>query len=326
MKKHSSRSLAAIAASTFLAFVSVPVVAAWPDDQPIKIIVPQPAGGTNDTLARLLSVELGSILKQTVIVENRPGAAGAIGMQAVSQSNPDGYTLGIASDSSALLDVMRPKLNWKFKRDLQGVGMIGDQPISVAVSALSPYKSIADVIKAAKAKPDLIAYGTSGVGSSQHVVGEWFAKLANIQLVHVPYKGGGQAIVDAVSGHVPMAVLGLAPMLAHAKTGSIRIVAVTSPIRTPTLPSVPTLTELGYPQISLSQWAGLVAPAGTPKVIVMQLSDALYRVVSGAETRKRLADLGVDAKPLEYQKFDKFLKDNVSMWESVVPSLNLKLD
>jgi tripartite-type tricarboxylate transporter receptor subunit TctC len=324
MQKHSSRLLAAIVASTFLAFVSVPVMAAWPDDQPIKIIVPQPAGGTNDTLARLLSVELGAILKQTVIVENRPGAAGAIGMQSVAQSKPDGYTLGIASDSSALLDVMRPKLNWKFKRDLQGVGMIGDQPISVAVSALSPYKSIADVIKAAKAKPDLIAYGTSGVGSSQHVVGEWFAKLANIQLVHIPYKGGGQAIVDAVSGHVPMAVLGLAPMLAQAKTGSIRIVAVTSPIRTPTLPSVPTLTELGYPQISLTQWAGLVAPAGTPKVIVMQLSDALHKVISGAETGKRLADLGVDAKPLEYQQFDKFLKDNVSMWESDVPSLNLK--
>lgn len=326
MQTYSSRLLAEIAASTFLALVSVPVMAAWPNDQPIKIIVSQPAGGTNDTLARLLSVELGGILKQTVIVENRPGAAGAIGMQTVSQSKPDGYTLGLASDSSALLDVMRPKLNWKFKRDLQGVGMIGDQPISIAVSALSPYKSIADVIKAAKDKPDRISYGTSGIGSSQHIVGEWLAKLANIQLVHVPYKGGGQAIVDTVSGHVPMAVLGLAPMLAQAKTGSIRIVAITSPARTPTLPSVPTLTELGYPQISLTQWAGLVAPAGTPKVIVAQLSDALYRVISGAETGKRLADLGIDAKPLEHQQFDKFLKDNVSMWESVVPSLNLKLD
>ena len=326
MKPRSRRLPAALSAIFVLLTASSPAAAAWPGDQPIKIIVPQAAGGTNDTVARLLSVELGKILKQTVIVDNRPGASGAIGMQAVAQSRPDGYTLGLASDSAALLDVTRPNPSWKFKRDLQGVGKIGEQPICIAVSARSTLTSFADLLKAANDKPGGIAYGTSGVGTSQHVVGEWLAKLAHIQLLHVPYKGGGQATTDIISGQVPMAVLGLAPMLAQAKAGSVRIVAITAPRRASALPGVPTMVELGYPQISLAQWAGLVAPAGTPEAIVKQLSDAIVKVVSGGEVRKQLSDAGIDARPLGYLEFDRFLKENVDTWARVVPSLNLKLD
>lgn len=301
-------------------------LAAWPSEQPIKIIVPQAAGGTNDTLARLIGVELGKMLKQTVIVDNRPGAAGAIGMQAVAQAKADGYTLGLASDSIALLDVTRPNLTWKFKRDLQGVGMIGDQPMCVAVSSRSPYMTFADVLKAAKDKPGSLAYGTSGVGTSQHVVGEWLGKLAGVQLLHIPYKGGGQATTDIVSGQVPLAVLGLVPMLAQAKSGNVRILAVTSPKRASAVPNVPTTGELGYAPIALTQWAGLVAPAGTPEAIVKQLSEAVLKVVAGPEARQKLTEAGIDAKPLGYQQFDKFLKDNVDTWARVVPGLNLKLD
>ena len=254
MNPHSSRLLRAVAVALFPLVVSSPVLAGWPNDQPIKIIVPQAAGGTNDTVARLIGVELGKILSQTVIVDNRPGAAGAIGMQAVAQAKPDGYTLGMASDSAALMDVTRPNLAWNFKRDLQGVGMIGDQPMCVAVSARTTYSSFADVLKAAKEKPGSLAYGTSGVGTSQHVVGEWLAKLANIQLLHIPYKGGGQATTDIVGGQVPLAVLGLAPMLAQAKSGNVRIVAVTSPKRAGAIPTVPTTTELGYADIAFTRW------------------------------------------------------------------------
>jgi tripartite-type tricarboxylate transporter receptor subunit TctC len=326
MNPYSRRVLAALAATLILLAANVPAAAAWPDDQPVRIIVPQAAGGTNDTVARLLSVGLGRLLKQTVIVDNRPGASGAIGMQAVAQSKPDGYTLGLASDSAALLDVTRPLLGWEFKRDLQGVGMIGEQPICIAVSARSNWVSLAEVLKAAKDKPGGIAYGTSGVGTSQHVVGEWLAKLAQVQLLHVPYKGGGQATTDIVSGQVPLAVLGLAPMLAQAKAGSVRIVAITSPRRTAALPGVATMTELGYAPISVTQWAGVVAPAGTPEVIVKQLSEAIAKVVASVEVRKHLTEAGIDAKPLGYLEFDRFLKDNVDTWARVVPSLNLKLD
>jgi tripartite-type tricarboxylate transporter receptor subunit TctC len=312
-----------------LALVVAPApaaLAAWPDDQPIKIIVPQAAGGTNDTVARIISVELAKLLKQSVVVENRPGASGAIGMQAVAQSRPDGYTLALASDSTALLDVLRPSLSWKFKRDLRAVGMIGDQPISVAVSARSPYKSFGDIVKAARQSPDKIPFATSGVGTSQHVVGEWLAKLANIQLVHIPYKGGGQATSDLLGGQVPVAVLGLAPMLAQEKSGGVRIVAVTSPQRNAAVPDVPTLTELGYPQIALTQWSGLVVPGKTPAAVVARISEELVRVLAMPEVRKRLVDNGIDPRPMASAQFDKFLTDYIEQWERVVATLNLTLD
>ncbi len=302
------------------------VFAVWPADQPVKIIVPQAVGGTNDTVARLIGVEFGKALNQSVIVENRPGASGAIGMQAVVQAKPDGYTLGLASDSAAMLNVIQPALTWQFKRDVRGIGMIGDQPISIAASARSPYKSFEEVLAAAKAKPGTIPYATSGAGTSQNVVGEWLAKLAGIDIVHIPYKGGGQATNDVISGQTPLAVLGLAPMLAHVKTGGVRILAVTTPKRSSSLPNVPTLTELGFPQIALAQWAGLVAPAGTPEPLVKRMSDLMLKILSGQEMRQRLVTAGIDPRPLGHQEFDRFLKDNVETWERVVPSLKLKLD
>jgi tripartite-type tricarboxylate transporter receptor subunit TctC len=159
MKAIVKLAMCAAAASTMCLFAISTACAAWPDDQPIRIIVPQAVGGTNDTVARLIGVELGKRLKQTVVIENRPGASGAIGMQATANARPDGYTLAVASDSASLIDVTRPDLPWKFKRDLRGVAMIGDQPISVAVSARSPYMSIQDIVKAARQTPDKIAYG-----------------------------------------------------------------------------------------------------------------------------------------------------------------------
>ncbi len=303
-----------------------PVLAAWPDEQPIKLIVPQAPGGTNDTVARIVSQELSKVLKQSVVTENRPGAAGAIGMQAAAQAKADGYTLALASDSAALLDTLRPQLPWKFRKDLQGIAMIGDQPIVMAVSARSPYRSFTDVVKAAQESPDRIGYATSGVGTSQHVVGEWIARLAAAKLVHIPYKGGGQAATDLVGGQVPVAVLGLAPMLAQRKNGGVRIVAVTSPKRHAALADVPTLTELGFPQIALTQWAGIVAPKGTPPAVVKRLSDELTRIVAVPEVRKALQDIGIDPAPLNSQRFDQYLKDSGDRWDRLVPTLNLKLE
>ena len=300
--------------------------AAWPADQPIKLIVPQAAGGTNDTVARIVAVELGKALGQTIIIDNRPGASGAIGMLAVAQAKADGYTLGLASDSAALLDITRPARSWKFRQDLQGVGMIGDQPISIAVSAKTPYQTLADVVKAAKARPGEIAYGTSGVGSSQHVIGEWLAKLAQAQVIHVPYKGGGQAITDLISGQVSVAVLGLAPMLVQEKAGNVRIIAVTTPKRDPSVPKVPTLSELGYPQISLAQWAGVVAPAATAPEIVKRLSNAIQKVLASPSVKRQLTEAGVSPAQMDNVRFSEFLRTNVDMWSALVPSLNLKLE
>ena len=323
MNKHGLSIAAAVA---FTLGLATSAHAAWPEDGPVKIIVPQAAGGTNDTVARLISVALGKVLKQTVIIDNRPGAAGAIGMQAVAQAKPDGYTLGIASDSAALLDAVRPAQTWKFKRDIAGVAMIGDQPISISVSGKSAYRSLAEVVSDAKARPGQVAFGTSGIGTSQHVVGEWFAQLAAISLTHIPYKGGGQASGDLVGGQVPMAVLGLAPMLQQHKRGAVRIVAVTTAKRSASLPDVPTLTELGYAQIALSQWVGLVAPAGTPPAVVARLSDEMLKLIALPEVRKSLSDAGIDPRPMASAPFAKFLDDEVSHWLKLIPTLKLKLD
>ena len=305
---------------------AVPALAAWPDDQPLKIIVPQAAGGTNDTVARIVAVELGKALKQAVVVENRAGAAGAIGMQVVVQAPADGYTLGIASDSATLLDITRPTLKWKVKRDLQGVGMIADQPIAVAVSARSPYQSFGDLLKEARARPGEIAYGTSGVGTSQHVVGEWLSKLSQAKFMHVPYKGGGAATSDVVSGQIPMAVLGLAPMLAQEKAGKVRIVAVSTPKRDPALPNVPTLTELGYPAIAMAQWVGVVAPAATPGPVMQRLSAELEKVLALPGVRQQLAEAGMRPQAMGQQRFTAFVHENVDMWTKLVPALNLTLE
>ena len=323
MNKHGLSIAAAVA---FTLGLAPSAHAAWPEDGPVKIIVPQAAGGTNDTVARIISVALGKVLKQTVIIDNRPGAAGAIGMQAVAQAKPDGYTLGIASDSAALLDAVRPAQTWKFKRDIAGVAMIGDQPISISVSGKSAYRSLAEVVSDAKARPGQVAFGTSGIGTSQHVVGEWFAQLAAISLTHIPYKGGGQASGDLVGGQVPMAVLGLAPMLQQHKRGAVRIVAVTTAKRSAALPDVPTLTELGYAQIALSQWVGLVAPAGTPPAVVARLSDEMLKLIALPEVRKSLSDAGIDPRPMASAPFARFLDDEVSHWLKLIPTLKLKLE
>jgi tripartite-type tricarboxylate transporter receptor subunit TctC len=319
------RSLCALLAFA-MGVLSVSAKAAWPDDQPIRLVVPQAAGGTNDIVARIVATELGKLLKQTIIVDNRPGAAGAIGMQAVVQAKPDGYTLGLASDSIMLLDVTQPKLKWKAKTDLLPVGMISDQPIAIAVSSRSPYKSFAELIQDAKARPGMIAYGTSGAGTVQHVVGEWFSQLSGGKFIHVPYRGGGPASTDLAGGQIPMAVLGMAPMLAQEKTGKVRILAVSTPKRDSDAPNVPTLTELGYPQIAVAQWAGIVSAAGLPPAIANRISTELRKVLALPNVQRQFAEAGVTSRDMDLAQFTAFYNQSIDMWTKLVPSLNLTLE
>lgn len=305
---------------------STNAIAAWPEDAPIKIIVAQPAGGTNDTVARLIGEALAKALNQSVVIENRPGGSGALGMQALTQAKPDGYTLGIGSDGSALIDAVRPKNTWKFRRDLTGVAMIGDVPVSIAVSGKSPFYSWADVLKFDKTNPGQINFGSSGAGTGQHIVGEWLGKLAGVSLTHIPYKGGGQASLDLISGQVPMAVLGLVPMLPQHKRGTVRILAVTTSNRSAALPDVPTLTELGYPQIALSQWVGVMAPAGTPPAVVSRLSEELLKIVAQPDIVQKLDKSGIVPRPMASAQFSKFIDSEVDNWITLLPTLNLKLD
>lgn len=311
---------------SLLALSPGPARAQWPKDQSIRIVVPQATGGTNDTVARIVAAEMGPLLGQSVVVENRPGAAGAIGTQAVVQAKPDGYTLGIASDSSTLLNVVRPSLSWNFARSVAGVGMVGEQPIAIAVPSGSPHASLKDVLEAARARPGTIGFGSSGVGSSQHIVGEWLASLASVRLNHIPYKGGGQAITDLVAGQIPLAVLGVAPLLPYQRSDKVRILAVTTAQRSPSLPQVPTLTELGYPRIALAQFVGVIAPAGLPPEVLDRLSSTLQTVLAKPQVKQKLADAGLQPATMAGPAFTDYLKRTSATWAELVPALKLTLE
>src|SRR5690606_16871496 len=325
MRMNAARMLASAICASAAVLIPLTAYAAWPDDKPIKIIVAQPPGGTNDTVARLLGDELSKALGQTFVVENRPGATGSIGMQMLALSAPDGYTLGIASDSTAILSATRENLPWRLNKDMRGVSMIADQPIAVAVSKHTSYKTVDQLLEAARAQPNHIAFGTSGLGTAQHIVGEWLASLANVKMMHIPYKGGGQAITDLVGGVVPAAVLGFVPILGQYRADNVRVLAVTTGRRNSQAPDVPTLKELGYGEIETAQWVGFVAPADTPTEVVQRVSDAIGKIVSEPRIQSKLAEIGLDAQFMQANPFDEFLNEQVDHWSSLTKRLELDL-
>ena len=298
----------------------------WPKERPIRIIVPQATGGTNDIVTRLIALELSKALNQSIIVENRPGASGAIGMQAAATAAPDGYTFAIASDSIAIMSATKESLSWRLGRDLIGVSLLGEQPIGIAVSGQAPYQTLSDLINAAKNKPDTISYGTSGQGTNQHYIGEWLAKSGNFKWIHVPYKGGGQAIIDLTGGTTPAAVLGFAPLLSQQKKGGIRILAITSAQRNVSAPSVPTLSELGFKDMVINQWVGVVTPKNLNPIILNKMSKEIGAVLEKPEIKAKLLDAGLTARPMPASEFEIFLKASVQRWSELNKVLQIPID
>lgn len=298
----------------------------WPKERPIRIIVPQAAGGTNDIVTRLIALELSKALGQSIIVENRPGASGAIGMQTAASAAPDGYTFAIASDSIAIMSATKESLSWRLGRDLIGVSLLGDQPIGIAVSNQTSFQTLQDLINAAKNKPDSVSYGTSGLGTNQHYIGEWLAKSGNFKWIHVPYKGGGQAIIDLTGGTTPAAVLGFAPLLAQQKKGGIRILAITSAQRNTSAPTVPTLSELGFKDIVINQWVGVVAPKNLPPIILNKMSKEIGLVLDRPEIKTKLLDAGLTAKSMTAADFEIFLKTSIQRWSDLNKALQIQID
>ncbi len=298
---------------------------AWPN-KAIKFVVPQPPGGSNDSLGRLLGEALAKPLGQAIVVDNRPGASGALGMELVASSPADGYTFAVSSDTVALQPVLRRGLRWNVERDFIPLTMFGVQPIVVAVPANSPYKAMKDLIAAAKAAPDKIGYATSGQGSLQHLAGEYLAQMAGVDLVHIPYKGGGQAVNDLVSGQVPVAVLGLAAVLPQAKAGRVRILAVTSKARSPAVPDVPTLDETVAPGYDVRQWTGLMAPTGTPPDVVARMKKEIATALATPALRERIESLGFEVSGMAGPEFAAYLGRERTRWSKVMTERKLQLD
>ncbi len=302
---------------------------AWAQDypnRPIRIIVPFSPGGAVDGPTRVIAQELGKRLKQQVIIDNRPGAGATIGSEAVAKSAPDGYTLLLASQTNAISASLYPKLNFAPIDDFIGISLLGREPGVLVVHPATPYKSVADIVAAAKARPDTINYASSGNGSGQHLFMAQFASMAGIKLVHVPYRGSGQATNDLLAGIVPMAMPGTAGMVAHIKAGKLRPLATSGSVRAPQLPDVPTLAESGLAGYLAYVWMGLLAPKGTPAAIIERLHRELKVVLQAPEVKGPFADAGIEIIGSSPAEMDAFFREERDHWAKVVKDSGAKID
>ncbi|MEO7152008.1 MAG: tripartite tricarboxylate transporter substrate binding protein [Burkholderiaceae bacterium] len=298
----------------------------WPS-KPIVYVVPFPAGGTTDILTRLIALKLGPALGTTVVVENKTGAAGGVGADYVAKAAPDGYTIvGGTISSHAINQTLYPKLPYDAQKSFEPIALIGTNANVLVVNAASPYKSVQDIVAAAKAKPGVIAYASSGSGSSQHMSGELFKSLAGIDLVHVPYRGSSPAIQDVMAGQVPMMFDTSVVAAPFIESGKLRALAVSSPKRTSLMPTVPTMDESGVKGFNVYSWQGVFAPAGTPQPIVQRLHDEIVKIISSAEMRERLGKLGMEGSDMTIEQFKSFQDAEIAKWAQVIKRAGLKVD
>ena len=298
----------------------------WPS-KPVTYVVPFPAGGTTDILARIISQKLGPALGTTVIVENRAGAGGNIGSDFVSKAAPDGYTiLGGTISSHAINVSLYPKLPYDPVKSFAPIALIGTNANVLVVGATSPYKTVQELTAAAKAKPGSISFASAGNGTSQHLSGELYKSLAGLDMVHVPYKGSAPAIQDVIGGQLPMMFDTSVVAGPFIQSGKVRALAVTSAKRTPQLPNVPTMAESGVPRYDLVSWQGIFAPAGVPPEILHRLQAEVAKVIKSPEIQERLDKLGMDPSTLTPEQFAAFQVAEIAKWAKVIKSSNIKID
>lgn len=316
--------LVRIALAVLACVVALPAEAQeWPA-KPVKVVVPFPPGGATDIAARVISDKLTKAFGQTFVVENRAGAAGNIGNELVARSAPDGYTLLVSTDGIASAPHVY-KLAFDPMADLVPVIQLSRQPVVIAANPSLGVKTLADLVKLAKEKPGM-GFATSGIGTQQHMAGEWFARLAGVKLLLVPYKGGGQAINDLVAGQVPLGVLGSSPIMPHHKTGKLIVLGQTTKARAPTLPDVPTLFESGFQELVLDQWLGVMVPKGTPAAIIQRLNASIDKALKDATVLERFAQGGLEAVGGSPEQFGVLIKGDFDKYRRIIALLGLKLE
>jgi tripartite-type tricarboxylate transporter receptor subunit TctC len=297
----------------------------WPA-KIIKFVSPYPPGGSVDPLARVFAAKLGESLKQQIIVENRTGASGIIGTEYAAKSAPDGYTFVFIFDTHAVHQALNPKLPFDPLKDFAPVMIVGTAPMVITTGAMKPYKSFADVLAAAKAKPDSVTLGNVGNGSLAHLTTIVLNQAANVKLVPVPYKGGGPLSIDVMGGQVELAMASTAAQAQHVRSGKMRALVLTGDKRSHTMPDVPTLTELGI-KVSALAWWGILAPAGTPRPIIDRLHAELVRAIKLPDVNKMLTETqGMDVVALSPEATQKFIADNMARWGRVVKENNIRAE
>jgi len=317
------RTLLAIAATTLTtgAFAQ-----AWPA-KAIRIVVPFPPGGGTDIIARETSQKVAAATGWTFIIDNKPGAGGNLGVDAVAKSPADGYTLVLGQTSNlAINPTLYSKMPYDPQKDLVPIVLLADAPLVMVTGANSPYKTVSDAVNAAKAKPGVVNFASPGNGTVAHLTSELFQKAAAVKTQHVPYKGANQALTDVISGNVELYMSSVPTLLGQIKQGKLRALAVTSAKRVDDLPDVPTINESGYKGFNAVTWFGLLAPANTPKDVVARLNAEFNKALQQPALRKKLGDEGADPVGGTPEQFATLIKDDTTRWGKVVKESGAKVD
>ncbi len=297
----------------------------WPS-KPITIVVTYPPGGGADAMARLIAPKLGEALGQPVVIENRGGASGQIGAGIVAKAAPDGYTLMLDASSFAVNPALYSKLAYDSEKAFRPIAVIALFPNVVLVNAQFAPRTLAELISLAQAKKDSVAYASSGNGSAQHVAGALFESAAKVEMLHIPYKGGGPALNDLLAGHVPLFFGNLASTLQHVQSGKVRALAVTSNRRSAILPDVPSVAELGLKDAEVYEWNAVFAPSGTPEAMINKVAAALQMTLDQPEVKARIAQLGGDIQKGGPEAAQSFIRQQLSLWAKVVKARNIVLE
>ena len=323
-----SRRESLVRTALFLAFAGAPASAsaqqaAYPA-KPVKLVIPYPPGGGTDITGRAMAQKLAEFLGQSVVIENKPGATGMIGAASVAKSAPDGYTVlfGAASEMAINASLFK-NMTYDPRTDFEPVTLVATFPL-VFIAPATTTQSLQELIEVARAKPDSVSYGSIGSGSPQHLAAELLSSMAKARFLHIPYKGSGPLVQDAVGGHVDMAVSSVPPAVPLVRAGKLRALAVTSAARSEALPDVPTMAELGFSGYEFNTWVGVAVPKGTPKDVVDRLRDGMVAALGASEVQATLRDQGAVPAGTTAEQFRQFVDDEVAKSDRIVSQAGIQ--
>lgn len=317
-------SLATAAAAASLAAPSF-AQSAWPS-KPIRIVVPYTPGGFTDQMARLVQAGLQTRLGQPVVIDNKPGANSLIGVDAVAKAAPDGGTFGVVIAAYTANTMLYPKLPYDPRKDLVGVSLMGVSPLLAAVNNDAPFKTARELIDYARKHPGKVSFGSSGNGSAAHLTSELWKSLTQTYMIHIPYRGAVPALTDLMGGQIQLFFDAPTGLINQGKAGKVRLIGVAGDKRLPAVPDVPTFIEQGFAGFTGSTWAGMLAPAGTPREIVKRMSEEVARIIKSDETRAKLDAMGTFPAGSTPEEFDAFIASETTKWGKVIRTAGVKLD
>ncbi|MGZ5091176.1 MAG: Bug family tripartite tricarboxylate transporter substrate binding protein [Burkholderiales bacterium] len=306
---------------------ALPVVAQTYPSKAVRIVVPFAASSTIDIIARIIAPKLSESLGQPVLVDNRAGAGGMVGMDAVAKSQPDGHTLVIgALGPLAMNPALYPKTPFDPVRDFAAISLLATGPVVIAVHPSVPARNVTELVELAKKRPGQLNFGSPGVGSSPHLTGELLKMLTATDIVHVPYKGNAEALTDLISGRVSIVFTGVPPVVPLAKAGRVRLLVTTGRQRLAQLPDVPTIAEAGLPGAEVLIWYGAVAPAATPKDVVTRLNREIVKLMQAPDIRERFSQQGIDPETSTPEQFAQLIREEYARWTKVIRASGIKVE